>query len=285
MSERELTRRGFLRVSGGAGIGLTVAWLTPLGCANGDASAPDGPGDTKGAANAAAGHEVGAYVHVAPDGTITIRVPKSEMGQGVLTSLPMLVAEELEVDWARIRSEHALADEARYGPWSTGGSRSVREGYVPYRRVGAMAREMLVAAACARWDVPRDACRAEAGEVVHVASGRRLPYASLAEEAAGITPPDEPALKPRDAFRVIGRELRRLDTPAKVDGSAVFGIDVRVPGMLVAQVVRPPELGGAVAGFDATEALATDGVRHVVVYWHFLDAVWIVVFTCLLLGS
>ena len=134
MASVELTRRGFLRISGGAGVGLTVAWLMPIACTNEDAEPRAGTAD----AGSATDHEVGAYVRIAPDGLITIQVPKSEMGQGVLTSLPMLVAEELEVDWAQIRSEHALADESRYGPWSTGGSRSVREGYEPYRRVGAM---------------------------------------------------------------------------------------------------------------------------------------------------
>ena len=141
IADARLTRRGFLEVSGGIGLGLAVSLLVPA-CA-GSSGPNGGPGRLAGGASAldgAAGHEVNAYVRVGPDGQITIAVPKSEMGQGVLTSLAMLVAEELEVDWSAIRSEHALADESRYGRWSTGGSRSVREGYEPYRRVGAAAR-------------------------------------------------------------------------------------------------------------------------------------------------
>jgi len=265
IADARLTRRGFLEVSGGIGLGLAVSLLVPA-CA-GSSGPNGGPGRLAGGASAldgAAGHEVNAYVRVGPDGQITIAVPKSEMGQGVLTSLAMLVAEELEVDWSAIRSEHALADESRYGRWSTGGSRSVREGYEPYRRVGAAARMLLVEAASRRWGVSAGECRAEKGEVVHDATGRRLGYGELAEQAGGLEPPTEVPLAPRSGFDVIGRELKRLDTPAKVDGSAVFGLDVRVPGMLVAQVVRPPELGGSVGSVDASQALAVSGVQHVV---------------------
>jgi isoquinoline 1-oxidoreductase beta subunit len=172
----------------------------------------------------------------------------------------MLLAEELEVDWSKVRSEHAIANEARYGRWRTGGSSSVRETHDGLRKAGATARALLVAAAAERWQVAAESCRADRGTVVHAESGRRLGYAALAERAAQLPPPAEPALKPRSQYSVIGKDMRRLDTPAKVDGSAVFGLDVRVPGMLVAQVERPPDLGGKLASFDAKAALAVPGV-------------------------
>lgn len=252
-----LSRRRFLQISGGLGVGLVVSFLLP-GC--GREGAPSA-GAREGAA---ADGEVNAYVRITPEGDVVLSIAKSEMGQGVLTSLAMLVAEELEVDWERVRSVHALADVDRYGKWSTGGSSSVRANFDAYRRAGAAARELLVAAACERWSVAREECRAENGEVVHAATDRRLAYAELAERAAALPAPEEPALKARADYRLIGKDVRRLDTPAKVDGSAIFGLDVRVPGMLVAQVVRPPDLGGKVRSFDAQAALAVPGVRAVV---------------------
>jgi len=249
MAEAALSRRAFLKVSGGAGLGLVVSFHLPLRARGEDAPA---------------GGELNAFVRIAPDGTVLLSVAKSEMGQGVLTSLAMLLAEELEVDWATVRCEHALSDETRYGRWTTGGSSSVRTNWEPLRRAGATARELLIAAACAEWGVARAECRAEAGAVVHEPSHRRLGYAVLAPRAALLTPSAEPKLKPRSAFRLIGTDAKRLDTPAKVDGSAKFGIDVRVPGMLFAQVVRAPDLGGGLESFDAANALAVEGVRSVV---------------------
>lgn len=254
-----LSRRTFLQISGGLGVGLVVSFLLP-GCGRSGDRDSGGAQDARGAGR----RDVNAYVRIAPDGSVHLSIAKSEMGQGVLTSLAMLVAEELEVDWSKVRSEHAIADVARYGKWSTGGSSSVRAGGDAYRRAGAAARELLVAAAAAQWGVAPETCRAENGEVVHAASSRRAGYGELAEAAAKLPAPEEPKLKPKQAHRIIGTDVRRLDTPAKVDGSAVFGLDVRVPGMLFAQVVRPPELGGKVASFDPSEALAVEGVRAVV---------------------
>ncbi len=258
-AKQALSRRTFLQVSGGLGVGLVVSLLLP-GCGREGASG-DGAG---GGDAAAADGEVNAYVRITPEGDVVLSIAKSEMGQGVLTSLAMLIAEELEVDWSRIRSVHPIASVPRYGKWSTGGSSSVRSNFDAYRRAGATARELLVAAACERWQVARAECRAESGEVVHAATDRRIAYAELAERAAALPPPEEPALKARADFRLIGKDVRRLDTPAKVDGSAIFGLDVRVPGMLVAQVVRPPDLGGRVRSFDAQAALAVPGVHDVV---------------------
>lgn len=268
LSPDELSRRAFLQISGGLGVGLVVAFLVP-GCARGGDPDRQGVKDARegGALADAAmggGREVNAYVRIAADGSVFLSIAKSEMGQGVLTSLAMLVAEELEVDWSKVRSEHAIANVARYGKWSTGGSSSVRANADAYRRAGAAAREMLVAAAAADWGVAPETCHAGNGEVLHTASNRRLGYGALAERAALLPAPAEPKLKAKEAFRVVGTDVRRLDTPAKVDGSAIFGLDVRVPGMLVAQVVRPPELGGAVASYDPSGALAVEGVRAVV---------------------
>ncbi|MFO0690665.1 MAG: xanthine dehydrogenase family protein molybdopterin-binding subunit [Myxococcota bacterium] len=248
-----LRRRDFLQISGGLGIGLVVSFALPF-AANREAQAAAAAGGS------APGGELDAFIRIEPDGSVVFSIPKSEMGQGVLTSLAMILAEELEVDWSKVRSEHALANEARYGRWRTGGSSSVRESFEAYRKAGATARSLLVAAAAERWKVAADTCRADRGTIVHPATGRRAGYAELAEQAAKLSPPAEPALKPRSQFSVIGKDLRRLDTPAKVDGSAVFGLDVRVPGMLVAQVVRPPDLGGKLASFDAKAALAVPGV-------------------------
>lgn len=259
-AKEALSRRTFLQVSGGIGIGLVVSFLLPACGREGDS----GSGARGGADAAAADGEVNAYVRITPEGVVVLSIAKSEMGQGVLTSLAMLIAEELEVDWEKVRSVHPIADDERYGKWSTGGSSSVRANFDTYRRAGATARELLVAAACERWNVARQECRAENGEVVHAATDRRLAYAELAERAAALPAPAEPALKARADFRLIGKDVRRLDTPAKVDGSAIFGLDVRVPGMLVAQVVRPPDLGGKLRSFDAQAALAVPGVHAVV---------------------
>ncbi|MEZ4331063.1 MAG: xanthine dehydrogenase family protein molybdopterin-binding subunit [Myxococcota bacterium] len=248
-----LSRRRFLEVSGGLGIGLVVSFSFPFVHPRAAAAGTPDSG----------GGEIGAYVRIEPDGSVVFSIAESEMGQGVLTSLAMLLAEELEVDWAKVRSEHAIGDEQRYGRWQTGGSSSVRQGFDAYRKAGATARALLVAEASARWGVEAKRCRAENGEVVHDASKQRLAYAALAEAAAKRPAPNEPALKSEDAFRIIGRDVRRLDTPAKVDGSAVFGLDVRIPGMLVAQVERPPTLGGAVGSIDAKAARAVPGVKAV----------------------
>jgi CO/xanthine dehydrogenase Mo-binding subunit len=185
------------------------------------------------------------------------------MGQGVRTSLPMIVAEELDADWTRVRIEPALADARKYGNQLTGGSTSVRTSWEPLRHAGAQARSMLMAAAAQSWGVAADSCRTENGCVIHDASRRRARYGSLSEAAAKLPLPEKPPLKNPKDFRIIGQSLPRLDIPTKVDGSARFGIDVRVPGMLFAVVARCPVFGGKMARFDATRAKAVQGVRAV----------------------
>jgi isoquinoline 1-oxidoreductase subunit beta len=204
-----------------------------------------------------------AFLSLAPDGQVTIFVAKSEMGQGVRTALPQIVADELEADWAAVHVEQALA-EPKYGRMTTGGSSSVRQSYLPLRKAGAAAREMLVAAAASRWGVEAAACQAELGVVLHRASGRRLGYGELVAEAAQLSVPAEPRLKDPSRFRYIGKPIPRVDIPAKVTGSAVYGIDVRVPNMLVATVLRCPVVGGKVSTVDASAARAVPGVRRIV---------------------
>ncbi|NKC33885.1 xanthine dehydrogenase family protein molybdopterin-binding subunit [Falsiroseomonas selenitidurans] len=208
-----------------------------------------------------------AWVEIGPGGVL-IRYAAAEMGQGVSTALPQILAEELELEWESVRVAPAPLGAAFIHPRlrerDSAGSRSVRFNYEPLRRVGAAARQMLVQAAAERWDLPVETCAAEApGRVVHPASGRSLSYADLADAAARLTPPREPRLKDPARFRLIGRSLRRKDVPAKVDGSAVFASDVRLPGLLTATSMQCPRFGGRLAALDEAPARAIPGVRAV----------------------
>jgi len=204
-----------------------------------------------------------AWLQIDPDGAITITVAESEMGQGVLTAMPMLVAEELEADWAQVRIRQAPVDPA-YGWQGTGGSTSVRQGWRPLREAGAAAREMLVAAAARHWKVARSECHAQNSTVVHGPSARRATYGELAVRAAREKVPDPVPLKDPGAFRILGKPRPRLDTPAKTDGSAIFGADVRVPGMLYGAILHCPVFGGKLARVAGDAATGIPGVRQVV---------------------
>jgi CO/xanthine dehydrogenase Mo-binding subunit len=192
-----------------------------------------------------------------------------EMGQGAYTSMPMLLAEELEVGLDQVQLQHAPPDDKLYanpifGFQATGGSTSVKGLYEPLRRAGAAARTMLVAAAAQTWNVDAVSCRAQKGIVTHTPTGRTLAYGALADKAAKLPLPTRVTLKdPRD-FKLIGTPAKRLDTPAKVNGTAQFGIDVRLPGMKIATVTASPVLGGRVAGLDDSKAKAVKGVRQIV---------------------
>lgn len=207
-----------------------------------------------------------AFVHIAPDGLVTIACARSEMGQGVRSSLPALVADELGADPARMAIVQADGDEA-YGNQDTDGSSSVRgEAYGDLRRLGATARVMLVAAAAARWNVPPAQCEARDHRVFHPPSKRQLGFGELASHAAKLplpAPADVP-LRPASELRRVGKLLPHVDAPALVTGRATFGADVRLPGMLTAVIARPPVVGGKIARRDATRALAVPGVRRVV---------------------
>jgi isoquinoline 1-oxidoreductase subunit beta len=210
-----------------------------------------------------------AFIRIAADGAVTLIMPQVEMGQGVYTSMSMLLAEELEVAPGQIRLEHAPPDDKLYahpffGEQMTGASSSVRGFYEPLRRAGATARAMLVAAAAASWNVDPASCRAQKGMVTHTPSGRSLAYGVLAARAAALPVPDKVTLKESNNFTLIGTPAKRLDTPSKVNGTAQFGIDVRLPGMLIATVAASPVLGGKVVAVDDQKAKAVPGVRQIV---------------------
>jgi isoquinoline 1-oxidoreductase beta subunit len=207
------------------------------------------------------------FVAIAESGIVTIVCHRSEMGQGVRTGMPMIVADELEADWKRVRVMQAPGDEQRFGNQDTDGSRSTRHFFDPMRRCGAAARTMLEAAAAARWSVPASEVEAKNHEVVHAKTGRRAGYGSLAKDAAAQAVPARDAVRLKDPskFRYIGKgQLKLLDAPDMVSGKAQYGIDTRLPGMLYAVVARPPVYGGKAASYDATETLKVPGVLKVV---------------------
>lgn len=254
-----LDRRDFLKVGAAAGGGLLLWVALPGGGRRGAVAAADREDALLGA-----GLQPSAFLRVDPDGSVTIWVGKADMGQGVRTALPMIVADELDADWSRVTSVQADAHPEKYGRQMTVGSSSVRGGaWTPLRQAGAAAREMLVAAAAARWGVPAAGCRTERGRVLHDASGRSLGYGELAAEAAALDVPAEPRLKDPSEFTLIGTRVPLVDTRDKVTGRAGYGIDARAPGMLYATVLRPPVFGASLGSFDATRALAVEGVRDV----------------------
>ena len=203
-----------------------------------------------------------AYLHIAPDGKITIVVARSEMGQGVRTALPMILADELDADWSQVSIEQAGASTL-FGDQTTGGSASVRTTWDPMRQAGAAAREMLVAAAAQQWNVPAAECITDKSFVLHAASSRRAGYGDLAERAAKLPVPKEPKLKDPSQYKLIGKPTPRLETSSKSNGTAEFGIDFRVAGMKYAFLGRCPVIRGKVASFDDSEARKIQGVTHV----------------------
>ena len=253
-----ISRRSFLKSATLAGGGLILGFHLPLHSRSANAADADQT-------------EMNAFIRIGSDESVTIMVASSEMGQGIYTALPMIIAEELEADWTNIRAELAPAQDVYKNPGfqpqpmqATGGSHSIRGWWQPLHKVGASAREMLVAAAAEQWGVAPGECAAENGMVVHKSSGKKLSFGALAEAAARREPPQEPQLKPREQYRIIGQRVKRLDTPSKLDGSAVFGIDVVVPNMLHAAVKACPVFGGEVAAMNETAAKAVRGVKAVV---------------------
>jgi CO/xanthine dehydrogenase Mo-binding subunit len=240
-----LTRRDFLTAGVAAGAGLVIGFHLPHGNSSGSAK----------------GFAPNAYLKITPDGKIAIVVARSEMGQGVRTSLPMILAEELEADWKQIVIEQAGASTL-YGDQTTGGSASVRTTWEPMRKAGAAAREMLISAAALEWGVPRSGCKAEMGAVVHAASKRRLNYGQLTNQASAQPIPTDVPLKQAKDYQIVGKPLPRLDVPSKVDGTAEFGIDLRLPGMKYAVLARCPVIGGKIASFDDKESKKISGVGY-----------------------
>ena len=260
------SRRQFLQLSTLAGGGLVLGFTLPQAAAAEDRTAA--AQDRAAAAPARTPAALNAYVRIGPDGQVTLIMPKTEMGQGIYTSLSMLIAEELEVPLSAVRVEPAPPDPAVYGvdgDQSTGGSTSTRDCWLPLRQAGATARAMLVTAAAKTWGVPAGQCRAAAGAVTHPASGRVLRYGELAAKAAALPVPASPPLKAAAQFRLIGRSTHRLDGPDKVYGRAVFGIDASPPGMKYASLALSPVEGGrVVTPLNEAAALAVRGVRQVV---------------------
>lgn len=266
-----VSRRLFLQVTSALGAGLVIGCeVTPPVTPDKKVEpTPDGKPATTAEKPATPSEPFApnAWIRVAPDGAVTIILDKVEMGQGVETSLPMLVAEELEVDLATIRTEFSGADPAYKNPLlgfvATGGSSSIRASYKPLRLAGAAARLMLIGAAARTWKVDESTCRAEKGEVIHAPTGRRLPYGELVGEAAKSPVPKDPPLKPASAFTIVGKPQPRRDGADKARGKTEFGIDVRLPDMLTAVVVRCPVFGGKVAKFDGAKSQAVKGVKKV----------------------
>jgi len=252
-SARRVSRRAFLRAGAAAGGGFVLGLSLPLSRAE--------AADASFAAN--------AFVRIGSDGQVVLTMPYVEMGQGTYTAIPMLIAEELEVDLKQIQLEHAPPNEKLYanpllGVQATGNSNAIRGAWQPLRQAGAAARMMLIAAAAKRWNVDPASCRAQSGEVLHAPSGRRLKYGELAADAARLPVPENVALKPREQFKLIGTRAKRLDTPAKVNGTAVYGIDVRPAGVKIATLAQSPVFGGRVKRVDDTASKAVKGVRQIV---------------------
>jgi isoquinoline 1-oxidoreductase beta subunit len=242
------TRRSFLKAGALAGAGLVIGFHLPD--ADGETASPFDPN---------------AYITITPDNLVRLWITRSEMGQGVRTTLPILLNEELDADWSQIRYEQATPGGRFQGiRLRTSGSGSTVGTYKALRKAGATAREMLIAAAAERWSVDASACRAGQGAVIHDASGRKLTYGQLANEASKQRIPENPRLRNPKEFRLIGTRVKRTDGASIVTGRATFGIDVRLPGMLHAVVARSPSFGGKVAHVDSSKALAVPGVRHVV---------------------
>lgn len=252
-SSAKLSRRNFLINSAVAGGGLVLSLSLSLG------------------ENKAAGAEAfvpNAFIRIGGDGQVVLTMPYVEMGQGTYTSIPMLIAEELEVDLKQVRLEHAPPNEKLYfnpllGVQATGNSNAIRGAWKPLREAGAAARMMLIEAAAKRWGVDAKSCRAEAGEVIH-SSGKRLSYGDLAADAARLPVPTNVSLKTPDQFKLIGTPGKRLDASGKVNGSVVYGIDARPPGLKIATLAQSPVLGGRVKSLDDSAAKVIKGVRQIV---------------------
>ena len=211
-----------------------------------------------------------AFVRIDQDSKVTFTIPQVEMGQGIYTALSMLLAEELDAPFEDVTAVAAPPDDKLYknpvfGFQVTGGSTSVRGFWKPMRIAGAAARAMLVEAAAAKWSVDPASCRTENGEVFHDATTQKAAYGELVQAAAGLTPPQDPPLKPAANFKLIGKSLKRLDTPDKVNGKAVYGIDARPPGVKIATLASCPVFGGKVAHVDDARARSVPGVRQIVV--------------------
>ncbi|WP_367874834.1 molybdopterin cofactor-binding domain-containing protein [Luteolibacter sp. Populi] len=252
---QRLGRRGFLKASGLLTGGLVVGFQVPLAKRAAAQTPPTGKLPPP-----------NAFLRIGADGSVLVLLAHSEMGQGIWTTLPMLIAEELDADWSKVKAQHCpvapVYGHTAFGFQITGGSTSTHSEFDRYRQVGAMARALLVQAAAAKFGVKPEDCRTEKGFVISV--GKKAGYGELAEAAAKFPAPEKVTLKDPKDWRIIGKTTKRLDSPEKVNGTAQFGMDVHFPGMLTAVVARSPGFGGKVKSYDAKAALAVPGVRQVV---------------------
>ena len=251
MTMIDTSRRGFLVGSAAAAAGFSLGFHVPFAAA----------ADTT--------PEINAWVVIKPDDTVIVRIARAEMGQGTLTGLAQLVAEELEADWSKVTTEFASPNQnvlrnRVWGNFSTGGSRGIRDSHDYVRKGGAAARMMLVQAAATQWGVPAGECKAARGMVTHSVSGRSLSYGKLADAAAKVEPPKDVPLKDPKDWTIAGKPVKRLDTKQKLDGSLIYSIDVKLPGMLNAAIRDCPVFGGKVKSFDAAKVSGMKGVRKVV---------------------
>ena len=260
-ADSAVSRRTLLRASAAAGGGLLLSLVLPMSPRFAAAEETSPPGE----------FTPNAFIRIGRDGQVTLIMAQVEMGQGTYTSMPMLIAEELEIDLAQVSLEHAPADDKLYGNpllgfQVTGGSTSVRAFWEPLRKAGAAARCLLVEAAAQSWGVDASSCHAEKGEVIHTPSGRRLSYGALTDKAATVPAPaaDKIVLKSPKDFKLIGTPAKRLDTPAKVNGSAQYGIDVKVPGMKIAAIAICPVFGGTLQSVDEGKAMTIKSVHQIV---------------------
>jgi len=253
-SATNFSRRRFLAGTAAVGGGLIVGFSLSL--SQSDAAHPDV-------------FEPDAFIRVGTDGQVVLTMPYVEMGQGTYTSIPMLIAEELEVNFKQIRLEHAPPNEKLYtnpmlGVQATGNSNAMRGAWAPMREAGAKARVMLISAAAERWGVDARSCRAQDGEVIHSSTNRKFKYGELALEAGAMPVPERVVLKSPDEFRLIGTPVKRLDAPGKVNGTAKYGLDARPPGVKIAALAQSPVFGGRVRSVDDAAAKAVKGVRQIV---------------------
>ncbi|QQD18988.1 xanthine dehydrogenase family protein molybdopterin-binding subunit [Spongiibacter nanhainus] len=262
-----ISRRHFLQLSALAGGGLLVACGGGGSGSSSPNNTPDGPGG--GEPSEVQQTELGEFMRIGSDGSITVLVGASEIGQGALTAIPMIVAEEMDADWDRVKAEHSPVAAQFNNPYFgsllqwTVASSSIRGFYDPQREVGATVRHMLIQAAARRWEVPAETLTTERGYVIDEANGRTAGYGELAAAAAEEPVPTFPAMKDPSQFRIIGTNRQRLDIDSKVDGSMQYGIDVDLPGMLTAVIARPPRFGGQPLSVDDNAARAVPGVRDV----------------------
>src|SRR3954468_1431546 len=242
----KMNRRTFVVSAAAAGGGLALGLDLPFGGPQVIRAADGSP-------------EVNAWVVIRPDDTVVIRIARSEMGQGSLTGLAQLVAEELECDWSKVTTEYptpgqSVARNRAWGDFSTGGSRGIRMSHEYVRKGGATARVMLVQAAADGWDVPAADCTAANSVITHTPSGRKTTYGKVAQRAAKVTPPKEVSLKDPKDWKIAGKPLKRLDTADKVTGKQIYGADIKLPGMLNAAIKDCPVFGGKLKSFDAAKA-------------------------------